>query len=1397
MSTDRYHLRNRGNPNNATMPEENVVGPNMIALTNEQFQQLLQGFRGTNPAPTVAGNNFPASGNFSKCQTRFDGKPTSDVNAFIDGLEIYKNCVNISDENAVRGLPMLLDGFAASWYQGVKATVTTWDEGLTLLRSTFGARKPPHRVYRELFAKDQDNKVATNVFVCKARAILSHLPAGTLSEEIQLDMVYGLLNVRIRERIPRDKVTSFTELLDMARGVEETFAEKRDPTSEAKTATIVRCAYCKNAGHTKEECQKLAKRNSSAAAPTKVVPPKEIAKTAPSSTLKCFGCGKVGYTITNCPQCSSTPGSSTSFCTFNPKKNNETLVYPRSRPLFPINILGTQGTGLIDTAAKQSVAGETLYQLLKSKGQVFTKDTMTIKLADGSGKCENILVARVSVGLADRVISTTFIVLPKATNNNTLLGIDFLQDAGICLNINSRTWNFHDKPHVQHKLTFENEEVSGPIELLTFTLLRPDEGASLSMEEKQTFNLLLEKNQDIFDVGGEATPYIEHSIDTGDHDPIAVPPYRMTPPRKEILRNEIERLLKENVIEECESPWAAPVVMVPKKDGSIRLCVDFRRLNAVTVADSYPLPRLDDLIHSTTQAKFMTTIDLRAGYHQINVKSAHRDKTAFVTPFGTFRYIRMPFGLRNAPGTFQRLIDHFRRGLGDLVVLAYLDDIIVLSSCFEKHIADLQCVFDRLRKFKLRANRAKCHFSCATVKYLGHLITQDGIQVDPEKVTAITQRSEPQNAKQVLSFLQTCSWYRKFIENFAEISRPLSELTRKSAIWKWESAQQNAFDKLKVLLASAPTLKQNDPKSPYVLKTDASNYALGAVLTQRSEDGEHPIEYASRTLNQSEINYSTTEKEALAVVWALDKFRGYVEGSPVTVISDHQPLKWLLSLKSPSGRLARWALRIQGYDLKIDYVPGRQNLVADTLSRPPCKHAEDTACDVCTVTVDVPTRSPAEIRAEQKKDPELLKIIDSFESNHDDFSKWTERGYVMANGILHRYSGEEDVEDAQLVVPSHERPRLMQDYHDAPTAGHYGVERTLQRIAHRYYFTGMRRYVTEYLKNCADCQRYKASTQKPAGLVQTPAYNRRFEVLSVDLFGPLPETPTGEKWIFIVEDTATKWVELFGLTRATADECARVLINQVFFRYGLPRQLISDNGVQFVSSVMQHICDYFSIKQSLIPLYHPQANMVERKNRDLKPRLAILVGDDHTSWMERLPVIRFAMNTASSETTGHTAAFLTFARELRTPDQVNNDPRAIPRHENLISELTPYLRRMTAVWNEARERHDIQQDRHKVYADQRRREEPPFNIGDLVWVALKTLSKAAKGVTNKFHPKRDGPYRICHQVSPTTYSVANPSTPEEIHATYHVSSLTPYTGPDTAAPVVGLRKRGRPRKNRI
>ncbi|GFX62317.1 retrovirus-related Pol polyprotein from transposon 17.6 [Trichonephila clavipes] len=375
---------------------------------------------------------------------------------------------------------------------------------------------------------------------------------------------------------------------------------------------------------------------------------------------------------------------------------------------------------------------------------------------------------------------------------------------------------------------------------------------------------------------GEPTPIIEHRINTRDHLPVAVLPYRMNPSKKEILKREIDRLLAEGVIEKCESPYASPVVLIPKPNGTFRLCIDYRKLNEITVADTYPLPRMDDLLHQAKLTPFMSTLDLRAGYHQVKVHVEDQDKTAFVCPFGTYHYLRMPYDLRNAPATFQRLMNHF-----------------------------------------------------CNVKYLGFWITQKGIEVDPEKVASILDIPPPKNVKELQSFLQTCSWFRRYIQDFAKISRPLDYLTKKKVQWQWGFDQQNAFQTLKNCLTTPPVLKQADGTQPYIIRTDASNCALGAVLLQGEGSDEHPIEYASRLLTPAERNYSTTEREALAVVWALKKFHGYIEGTEITVASDHQPLKWLLNLKSPTGRLARCALEIQSFNLKVQYIPGKANVVAD------------------------------------------------------------------------------------------------------------------------------------------------------------------------------------------------------------------------------------------------------------------------------------------------------------------------------------------------------------------------------------------------------------------------------------------------------------------------------------
>ncbi|GFU98488.1 retrovirus-related Pol polyprotein from transposon 17.6 [Trichonephila clavipes] len=411
---------------------------------------------------------------------------------------------------------------------------------------------------------------------------------------------------------------------------------------------------------------------------------------------------------------------------------------------------------------------------------------------------------------------------------------------------------------------------------------------------------------------------------------------------------------------------------------------------------------MDDLLQEAKHTADISTIDLKSGYHQVNVNPADRDKTAFVCPFGTYRFKRMPFGLKNAPATFQRLMDIFRRLLP---VLAYLDDIIIMSPTFEQHLADLEAVFKRLMDFKLRANREKCQFSCSRVKYLGLWITPQGIEVDHEKTSAILGIPPPKNVKQLQSFLQTCSWwYRKFIATFSEIARPLSNLTKKKTFWKWSEEEEKAFQTLKQCLVSPPILKQADFSKLFLIRTDASNYALGAVFLQGEGKEEHPVEFASRL-------------------------------------------------------------------------------------------------------------SPKEIRDEQMKDEELVKIISCLEDpdKNVNYVNWVERGYLMNQGVLFRYALDSESEESQLVIPSHERTLILKNHHDAPMAGHYGPEGTYTRIAKNYYWTGMRKYITDYVKNCPDCIKYKASNQKLSGLLQAPVPAQCFETLAIDLFGPLPESKDGKR----------------------------------------------------------------------------------------------------------------------------------------------------------------------------------------------------------------------------------------------------------------------------------------------
>lgn len=1076
------------------------------------------------------------------------------------------------------------------------------------------------------------------------------------------------------------------------------------------------------------------------------------------------------------------------------------------RPILEIQINGLNGTALIDTAAKRCIAGCTLYALLLKQGFSFRADNMLIKLADGSMQETAVKLADVEVSVHNTrlTVPVTFVVLPHAINNETLLGIDFITQAGLVLNFSAMTWYLPDTPQIAHHLKFE-DAYARPVECYSAEFLRDDEGTMLAVHERVALANLIMCYDDVFSEKGECTPFAEHHVNTGNHQPIAVPPYRLTPAKRAVMETEINKMLNDGVIEECESAWVSPALLVPKKDGTFRFCVDYRKLNAITKIDSYPLPLIDDLLQYTKKNCYMSTIDLRSGYWQVKLAEQDRDKSAFTCPLGVYRWNVMPFGMCNAPATFQRLIDRFKSGasLKDLTLLCYLDDLILITEGnYSKHLAELQIVFDRLRVFKLRANRAKCMFVRTSVKYLGHIITRDGVSPDPDKVSAISNMRTPNTMKHLKSFLQTCSWFRKFVPGFSQIAQPLTHLTKKDVAWTWDDAQEASFRKLKELLTTAPILSQPDYTVEFILRTDASNYALGAALLQgESPADEHPIEYASRLLTPAERNYSTTEREALAVVWAVDKFRGYIDGHRVRVASDHQPLKWLLTLKSPTGRLVRWAMKLQCYDLHLEYTPGKANVIADTLSRPPCEDESRPTCGICTVVVETPRWEASALREAQMADSDVGKIIKELEGMEEVAStRWAERGYCMTQGVLYRYTHDEENEEPQLVIPGSLRQEIMMECHDKATAGHGGVERTLKRVAQRYYFPGMRRFVAEYLKTCIECQRYKSPNVKPAGLLQTPVPAQRFEVLCVDLFGPLPRGELGERWILVVEDPASKWVELFALVDATAEACARALIDEVFLRYGVPRRLVSDNGVQFVADVMKYAMSALGVTQNLIPLYHAEANPVERKNRDIKTQLAILVEGKHKEWPEALPAIRFAMNTAVCKSTERTPAFLTFARELRSPLDAQADIREVVSAVNYVPQITPYLLKLTNAIAESKENIERQQDIRKTEKDDKRQEGDTFISGDLVLLKTHVLSNASKGVSAKLMPKHDGPYVIVNKVSPTTYILAHYRKQEEIVGKYHISQLKRYHARDdeqaeVCQPVAPKRKRGRPRKH--
>lgn len=929
------------------------------------------------------------------------------------------------------------------------------------------------------------------------------------------------------------------------------------------------------------------------------------------------------------------------------------------------------------------------------------------------------------------------------------------------------------------------------------------------LEEEQRHQLkeLLDMFADIFAARDEDcthTGLVQHDIDTGGSHPIRLRPRRLPFTKRAVAEQKIKEMVEAGIIEPSTSPWAAPVVLVKKKDGTWRFCVDYRLLNAITRKDSYPLPRVDDALDYIAGSCWFSSLDLRSGYWQVELAPEARPKTAFSIGQGLWQFKVMPFGLCNAPATFERLMERVLADIPRSRCVVYLDDLLAHAADFKSALANLREVFHAIRQAGLRLHPWKCHLFRRETAFLGHVVSSAGVSTDPAKVAAVKDWPVPRNIGELRSFLGLASYYRRFVQDFATIASPLHQLTQKGQVFQWSEGCARAFTQLRSALVEAPVLAYPDPQRPFIVDTDASNVGLGAVLSQEGEQGEQVIAYFSRSLSRPERNYCVTRRELLAVILGLHHFRPYLYGQRFLLRTDHASLTWLLSFKEPEGQLARWLEALQDYDFEVRHRAGRLHTNADALSRRPCEEEECQYChrveqrDAATLVVAALRDTPADdnngppdssnvgpqvlsttrddgfedidqeqLRLNQSQDPVLSRVQDWLGAGQRPawpavsaldtetkalYSQWP--SLINRDGLLHRRwqtpGGNRDI--FQLVVPRRLRPRVLQLVHGSVGAGHFGVTKTLHRLRSRFYWPGCRQDVELYVHRCDTCTAQKGPTRRSHAPLQQYQVGAPMERMAVDILGPFPITEQGNRYILVAMDYFTKWPEAYAVPDQSAITTAEHLVNEMFCRFGVPEELHSDQGRNFEAQVFSEVCRRLGIKKTRTTPLHPQSDgLVERFNRTLATQLAILTSRQQRDWDLHLPLVLWAYRTAVQESTKCTPAALMFGHELRTPvDLVFGSP---PEPEVVGGPGLDYFYHLR---ERLREVHELTRgaladagSRQKRAYDSRSRGED-FGPGARVWVYS---PERKKGLSPKLMSHWVGPCTVLERLSDVVYRV--------------------------------------------
>ncbi|KAL6461592.1 hypothetical protein MHYP_G00297360 [Metynnis hypsauchen] len=936
-----------------------------------------------------------------------DSTSSSDVTNFIEQCENFLTLRPLSDLELLGTLNAVLQGPARSWWQATKGKIKNWPMFKTAFLEAFLSEDYTAEIEEQLHAMVQAPNQRLRDFAYDYRALcLKWHPE--MSEEEMVRRILNACNPRLASGL-RGIVSTVDQLVKTGSMIEKDWASSKGYWSRVQSVGAQE---------------------------------RQVRKTPKKSGEKHF-CDSDLATVQGVP----------------------------SLLVVPIQIRGAKGDAVLDTGSTYTLMQESLWGLIARKDEDLLRcGNQAFIMADGQeskalGKFPLVLKLQdVSHKLDVYVLKDDSLYMPL------LLGLDFLVNSQMSLQPHLGKYTLpNGKSHqflTKSRMALSWTDMGGNINFYMATDRTNLHTNAFVNSQPEVVQPLLQKWSTVWTETLGSTVVVKHRIITTDEVPVRRRAYRTSIQKQNIIKEHIQKMLKEHIIEPSSSSWAAPVVLVPKPDGSFRFCVDYRGLNAKTFHDAYPMPLVHEILESMQDAAYFSTLDLQSGYWQ--------------TP--------------------------------------------------EQHLQHLDAVFTKLHQAQLTLNVKKCHLFQTQITFLGHVVSGRGVEVDPDKVSAICKYPTPTDLKSLQRFLGLVGWYHKFIPNLADTSAPLNNLKKKGVCWEWSADCQDAFTKMKKALQSAPVLAQPRPGVTFQVQTDASDVGLGAVLTQEIEGEEKVIAYASRVLQEAERRYSTSEKECLAVVWAVEKWRHYLEGSVFDIFTDHSTLTWAFNSPKTVSRLTRWTLRLQAFDFRVHYRKGCCNTVPDALSRAPSV-VEGNVCVAMAKTYwcDLPT-SLHDIAIAQKNSQICEQVKETHQSTKMGRVHYQEQQGVLYRGVPSRFGGF----NYQLVVPEEMTGQFLRYFHNSPFGGHLGRMKTLRKILEVAWWPNIRGDVWKYVKECVTCQQYKSSNTKPAGLLQQTEVQKPGEMIGVDFMGPLPLSRSRNTMLMVVVDYYSKWVELFPLKDAKA-----------------------------------------------------------------------------------------------------------------------------------------------------------------------------------------------------------------------------------------------------------------------